>query len=77
MVDSLTLQSLSMETIEDYFEYILESKINGQHRQAINLFRDLDSDGMQGQQAQFFWYVEENFENIDIKKLKTYLSSKL
>ena len=77
MVDSLTLQSLSMETIEEYFEYILESKINGQHKQAIYLFKDLDSDGMKGQRAQFFWYVEENFENIDIEKLKRYFSIKL
>jgi hypothetical protein len=76
MVGILTLQSLQMETIEDYFEYILESKINGQHRQAKILFEDLE-EGMQGQQAEFFRYVEDYFNNIDVEELKMYFSSKL
>jgi hypothetical protein len=76
MVGILTLQSLQMETIEDYFEYILESKINGQHRQAKILFEDLE-EGMQGQQAEFFRYVEDYFSNIDVEELKMYFSSKL
>jgi hypothetical protein len=76
MVGILTLQSLQMETIEDYFEYILESKNNGQHRQAKILFEDLE-EGMQGQQAEFFRYVEDYFSNIDVEELKMYFSSKL
>jgi succinate dehydrogenase flavin-adding protein (antitoxin of CptAB toxin-antitoxin module) len=76
MVGILTLQSLQMETIEDYFEYILESKINGQHRQAKILFEDLE-EGMKGQQAEFFRYVEDYFSNMDVEELKMYFSSKL
>ena len=74
MVGILTLQSLGMETIEDYFEYILESKINGQHRQAKILFEDLE-EGMQGQRAYFFRYVEDYFSNIDVEELKMYFSN--
>ena len=44
MVGILTLQSLQMETIQDYFEYILESKINGQHKQAEIFFEDLSDE---------------------------------
>lgn len=38
--------------IEDYFEYIFESKINGQIRQARQLFAQMNKDG----QKQFIEY---------------------
>lgn len=60
MVNKSTLQGLEMETIEDYFEYILESKANGQHTQARELFREL-SEGMQGQRADFFNWAETTY----------------
>jgi hypothetical protein len=41
MVGVKKLKSLQMETIQDYFEYIIESKINGQKEQAKMLFKDL------------------------------------
>jgi hypothetical protein len=60
MVSKSTLSLLEMETIEDYFEYILESKANGQHAQARELFGEL-SEGMQGQRAEFFNWVETTY----------------
>jgi hypothetical protein len=41
MVGVKKLKSLQMETIQDYFEYILESKVNGQKKQAKVFFKDL------------------------------------
>ncbi len=41
MVSKLTLQHYGWESIELYFEYILESKINGQFTQAKNLIDKL------------------------------------
>jgi hypothetical protein len=60
MVSKSTLHLLEMETIEDYFEYIIESKVNGQHAQARELFREL-SEGMQGQRADFFRWAETTY----------------
>jgi len=60
MVNNQTLKGLEMETIEDYFEYILESKANGQHAQARELFRELSTE-MQGQRVQFFEWAEATY----------------
>jgi hypothetical protein len=57
MITQYTIDELGFEFLEDYFDYILESKINGQHKQARELFNKL-SEGMQGQRAAFFDYVE-------------------
>jgi hypothetical protein len=51
------------ESIEQYFDYIIESRINGQHSQARELFNQL-SDGMQGQRAQFFEYISGNWQFV-------------
>ena len=60
MVSKTAIAMLGFETLEDYFEYILESKANGQHAQARELFREL-SEGMQGQRAEFFNWVETTY----------------
>lgn len=60
MVSKSVLGILDMETIEDYFEYIIASKVNGQHAQARELFREL-SEGMQGQRAAFFEWAEASY----------------
>lgn len=57
MVTQYTIDQLGFEFIEDYFDYIIESKINGQHKQARDLFSKL-TEGMQGQRVAFFDYVE-------------------
>lgn len=53
------LKMLSFETLEQYFEYIIESKLNGQHSQARELFNEL-SDGNAGQRVFFFQWCEMN-----------------
>lgn len=75
-----------MESIEDYFDYIMESKINGQHKQARRLFFDLSmDDGMQhkGQRSHFFDYISDlyyyealdNGEEDPIEELKKYFNN--
>jgi len=58
-MNSRTLKKYGFTAIEEYFDYILESKWNGQHTQAHELFNEL-SEGMQGERAQFFEYLEES-----------------
>jgi hypothetical protein len=85
MVTQSQLKQLQMESIEDYFDYIMESKINGQHKQARQLFSCLSlDDGMQdkGQRSHFFDYVSElnyyealhNGEEDPIEELKKYFN---
>lgn len=62
-----------MESIEDYFEYILSSKYNGQHKQTIELFRKLSKD----QKEEFFKYVEEYWNHMDVEELQMYFGIKL
>lgn len=60
MIGKTLLSVFEMNTIEEYFEYIIESRTNGQHKQARELF-GLLSEGMQGQRAQFFAWFEETY----------------
>jgi hypothetical protein len=64
----LELEGLGMTTLEQFFDYILESKINGQHTQAKRLYKML-STGMQGERALFFDYVATTY-NEDADTLK-------
>ena len=66
MINEKTLSNYDFDSIEDYFQYIVESRINGQHRQAKELFYAL-SEGMQGQRADFFEHIGEgnNFSLVD------------
>lgn len=41
MVSINLIKSLEFETIQDYFDYIIESKTNGQHKQAKELYLKL------------------------------------
>jgi hypothetical protein len=41
MVTTNKIKALDFDTIEEYFEYILDSKTNGQHKQALELYKDL------------------------------------
>jgi len=60
MISNSELKELGLDTIEDYFAYIVDSKTNGQHTQARELFRGL-SQGMQGQRADFFEWAEATY----------------
>lgn len=76
----MNYSELGFNTIEEYFDYILESRANGNHRQARRLFYDLE-DGMQGPRRDFFDYVEatyyydacDNGTEDAIRELKQYL----
>lgn len=48
---------LDFTTKEEYFDYIIESKVNGQHAQAKELFRNLPLDDIK----EFYNYVEETY----------------
>ena len=73
MINAKTINDLDMESIEDYFEYILSSKYNGQHKQTIELFRKLSKD----QKEEFFKYVEEYWNHMDVEELQMYFGIKL
>ena len=53
MVTKKDLQQLEM-SLDEYFEYIVESKANGQHEQAKMLFTMMS----QAQSKTFFEYVD-------------------
>ena len=52
------LEAFGFDTIHEFYEYIVESRTNGQHSQAKGLFNCL-SDDMQGQQVEFFRWLNE------------------
>jgi hypothetical protein len=56
---------LGFATKEEYFDYIMESKINGQHAQAKGLYYNLPLDDIK----EFYNYVEElyYYEALDNK----------
>jgi hypothetical protein len=70
MVRKEDLKALGFRKIEQYYGYIVESRANGQHTQARELFEDL-CEGMQGQQVEFFRWLQEM--NIDPIEWQTYL----
>jgi hypothetical protein len=83
MITQKTITEYGFEEIEDYFYYIIESRMNGQHKQARQLFADLSEQ----QQQDFFNYIEiffayeveydENGDRIDpVTEIKTYLKIK-
>lgn len=54
MVTQNKIKGLDFETLEDYFDYIIESKANGQRTQARKLFNELSDK----QKKEFFNYVD-------------------
>jgi hypothetical protein len=76
MITKVELNKLEMSYIEEYYEYILESKTNGQHKQAHELFYELS----EPQKYAFFDYFAEayNYESEDneepyyVRQLKEY-----
>lgn len=43
MVSQKTIKGLEFDALEDYFEYIISSKVNGQRKQAQKLYKDLSA----------------------------------
>lgn len=79
MVSKSILALLELTCIEDYFEYIIDSRDNGQHDQAISLYQELS----ETQRTEFFDWVETTYYYeaqddgtqiiTEIKNLKNYL----
>ena len=66
VVGKQTLKDYEFETIEDYYEYIIESEINGNRSQMRDLFKRLSK----GQKASFLaWLRINNIENIKLEDL--------
>jgi hypothetical protein len=69
MVNKSTLAMLEMSSIEDYFEYIIDSKTNGQHEQCKTLFNELS----EAQRDAFFDWVEQTYY-YDADDMSEYIS---
>jgi hypothetical protein len=74
----MSIISYGFYSIHEYFDYIIESRTNGQHKQAKSLFKDLtDDDGMLhlGQKTMFFRYMEDiGFNDESIEEYKEYFN---
>lgn len=57
MIKKVTLSMLDMTCIEDYFDFILNSKINNHHIQARELYKELSED----QCDAFYDWVETTY----------------
>lgn len=78
MVTQTIIHEYGFDTIDEYFDYIIESRANGQHKQARELFNLLGNE----QQGHFFNYYEvvyhyeahnEGLETTYVQELKDYL----
>lgn len=68
MVSKSLLKAYNFETIEDYFDYIVESKINGQHGQVDSLIKAMSKEE---KKHCFIWFDEQVFtEHIKYCKSK-------
>lgn len=61
MIGKNTLKKFEYKTIEEYFNYIVESQINGNHSQVRELFKRLDKT----QKEDFFNYLKSNELKFD------------
>ena len=71
MVSKKDIQSLDFKTIEEYFEYIVDSKINGNYNQANELFNDLSKT----QKKDFIdWLQMMEYSSEDIIEILEYVN---
>lgn len=62
MIGKKTLNDYSFKNLFDYFNYIIDSEINGNYNQVKDLFKRLDSE----QKKDFINYlIENNISNKD------------
>lgn len=59
MVSQKTIKAYDFKTIEEYFDYIIESKINGQHAQVKSLITALSKE----QKKEFIIHLEFSYSN--------------
>lgn len=62
MISPKTLASYEFKTMEDYYNYIIESRANGNTKQAGNLFQTLGRE----QRKEFLSYVADGLQNPHI-----------
>lgn len=55
-IGKATLKKYEYQTIEDYFNYIIDSQINGNHSQVKELFKKLSNE----QKNDFFKFLKYN-----------------
>jgi len=81
MVSQKLIKSYDFDTIEDYFNYIIDSKINGQRAQAKELYNTLSQtqkDSFTRWYLAFYYYdaVDNDTDAVtEWDKLQTYLNS--
>ena len=74
MISKTELKSLEFNDIEDYFDYIHLSHVNGQHKQEQDLIKDLSKK----QKIEFLSYSKEmcfyrdNFDKFESKLLRSF-----
>ena len=56
MISKKTLKMYCCETIEDYFNYVIDSYVNGNHAQFKGLFKSMNKN----QRKDFLRYVDDN-----------------
>lgn len=62
MVSKKTIKGLDFDTIEEYFQYILDSITNGQRQQASDLFKKLSGT----QKVDFYQYIDHSQETYTL-----------
>lgn len=78
MITKNALKFFEFQNIEEYFDYILESKINGQHKQSKEYFNRLSEE----QKNDFFNYIGtlyhyelENENREELTELQNYFNN--
>lgn len=61
MVSKKIIKSYDFETIEDYFNYIIDSEINGNRSQVQSLIKALSNI----QKANFLNWISDNFNDVE------------
>ena len=63
MVSKKTIKGYGFNNIEEYFEYITDSRINGQRQQAKELYKDLST--RQKNQFMNWYFIAWHYEALD------------
>ena len=70
MVSRKDYEGLDFKSIEEYFDYIVASKINGNYSQTIELFNDLSK----SQKKDFIEYIAGIYEPEDVLEILKYVN---
>jgi hypothetical protein len=74
MVSKSTLKAYDFETIEDYYDYIVLSKINGQHGQVESLIKAMSKEQ---KKDCLIWLDSQSYDVADSEYCKTILIQQL